>query len=407
MILKSHIEQVVLNQSKQPSSKKDEILRENIDKIHPLDGFASIITGLRRCGKSTLMRQVAKRYSKKETLFLNFEDINLIGFSADDFKRLYAYINDVGSRVLFFDEIQLVEGWEIFVHQLLREGYMVFVTGSNAAMLSVELGTNLTGRHISTEMFPFSYTEYLTYLKKPASQDTFLQYLTDGGMPEYLASKDKRVLHTMLDDILIRDIAIRHNIRNVDSLRKLAAYLLTNIAKPYTANRLTSVADDIATSSVLEYITYMRDAYLLDTIGQYATNIRTTQRNPKKVYAIDTGISNAVSISQSDDLGRLLENHVFLLLRKRHKDHIFYHQGSGECDFVVTDSHNKPSALYQVCLKLTDENMQREIGGLRKAMNQYNLTAGTIVTLSDEDNLNVPEGTITIVKAYSGSMLSD
>ena len=268
-------------------------------------------------------------------------------------------------------------------------------------MLSVELGTNLTGRHISTEMFPFSYTEYLTYLKKSSGKNTFMQYLADGGMPEYLASKDKRVLLTMLDDILIRDIAIRHGIRNVDPLRKLASYLLTNIAKPYTANRLTSVADDVATSSVLEYISYMRDAYLIDSIGQYATNVRATQRNPKKVYAIDTGISSAVSLSQTDDYGRLLENHVFLNLRKQHKGHIFYYQGTGECDFVVTDSHNKPSSLYQVCLELTDENMQREIGGLRDAMSELHLSSGTIVTLSDEERLEVPEGTIEIAQAYS------
>ncbi len=400
MILKAHIEQVVLNQSRQNISKKDEIQRENIDVVHPLDGFASIITGLRRCGKSTLMQQVARRYPKKETLSLNFEDINLIGFDADDFKRLYAFINDTGCKVLFFDEIQIVDGWEVFVHQLLREGYTVFVTGSNASMLSVELGTNLTGRHISTEMFPFSYSEYLTYLKKKSSKSCFMQYLADGGMPEYLASKDKRILLSLLDDILIRDIAIRHGIRNVDPLRKLTSYLLTNIAKPYTANRLTSVADDIAVSSVLEYIAYLRDAYLIDSVGQYATNVRTTQRNPKKVYAIDSGISNAVSLSQTDDFGRLLENHVFLNLRKKHKGHIFYYQGNGECDFVVTDSHNKPSSLYQVCLELTDENMQREIGGLREAMNQLHMSSGTIVTLSDEDHLDVPEGTIEIVKAY-------
>lgn len=401
MILKSHIEQVILNQARQNSSKKDEIQRENTSSIYPVDGFASIITGLRRCGKSTLMRQMAGRYTRKECLSLNFEDINLIGFTADDFKRLYAYIQDSGSRILFFDEIQIIDGWELFVHQLLREDYTVFITGSNASMLSVELGTNLTGRHISTEMFPFSYTEYLTYLKKTSGKKAFMQYLADGGMPEYLASKDKRVLLTMLDDILIRDIAIRHGIRNVDPLRKLASYLLTNIAKPYTANRLTSVADDVATSSVLEYISYMRDAYLIDSIGQYATNVRATQRNPKKVYAIDTGISNAVSLSQTDDYGRLLENHVFLNLRKQHKGHIFYYQGTGECDFVVTDSHNKPSSLYQVCLELTDENIQREIGGLRDAMGELHLSSGTIVTLSDEERLEVPEGTIEIVKAYS------
>ena len=401
MILKSQIEQVVVNQSRLYNAKKSEVQRECVSLINPLDGFANIITGLRRCGKSTLMQQVAKRYPKKDVLFLNFEDINLTGFEADDFKRLYAYIIDSKAKVLFFDEIQIVSGWEIFVHQLLREGFCVFVTGSNASMLSVELGTHLTGRHISTELFPFSYVEYLAFLKKSKNEDSFIQYLVEGGMPEYLATKDKRVLLTMLDDILIRDVAIRHNIRNIEPLRKLASYMLTNIAKPYTASRLVSVADNIATSSALDYIAYMRDAYLIDSIGQYATSVRTTQRNPKKVYAIDIGISNAVSLSQTGDYGRMLENYVYLNLRKQNKDHIYYYQGNGECDFVVTDNHNKPQALYQVCLKLTDENIAREVGGLREAMGQLGLHSGTIVTLSDEERLEVPEGVIDIVKAYS------
>ena len=401
MILRSQIEQVIDNQFRQTISKKDEIQRETVASITPIDRFASIITGLRRCGKSTLMQQVAKRYPQNDILSLNFEDINLTGFEADDFKRLYSLVSEKGVHNLFFDEIQIVKGWEVFIHQLLREGHNVFVTGSNASMLSAELGTHLTGRHISTELFPFSYHEYLTYNKKNASENSLMQYLVDGGMPEYLSSKDKRVLLALLDDVLIRDIAIRHNIRNIEPLKKLTSYLLTNIAKPYTASRLTSVADNMATSSVIDFIAHLRDAYLIDSIGLFSNNVRTTQRNPKKVYAIDTGISNAVSLSPTADYGRLLENHVFLCLRRQHKGHIYYYQGAGECDFVVSDSHNRPTALFQVCLRLTDENLSREVGGLREAMAQLGIPSGTLITLSDEDRLQVPEGEIKIVKAYT------
>ncbi|MBQ6069895.1 MAG: ATP-binding protein [Bacteroidales bacterium] len=134
----------------------------------------------------------------------------------------------------------------------------------------------------------------------------------------------ERVLMSMVDDILVRDTAIRHGIRNVDPLKRLAVYLLTNVAKPFSGNRLTSIAGDISTPTVLDYVDYMQDAYLIDSTSQYATNIRATVRNPKKVYAIGTGIVSSVSLSQTDDKGPLLENYQFLQLRKWTKGHIYY-----------------------------------------------------------------------------------
>ncbi len=401
MILKELLEKVIDEQFAWSARMRKEVERECTKGVSVTDGFATIVTGLRRCGKSTMMMQLMRQYSPKEVFFINFDDIHLTGFEVDDFTRLHSVIVERKAKVLFFDEIQLVSRWEVFVHQLLREGFLVYVTGSNASMLSVELGTHLTGRHLSTELFPVSYSEYLKYTKHTDNQDSFIKYLNEGGMPEYLATHDRRVHISLLDDILIRDIAIRRNIRNVDSLKRLALYLLTNVAKPFSGNRLTSVVGNITTSTVLEYVDYFRDAYLIDTIGQYSTNVRTTLRNPRKVYAIDTGIAHSLTLSQTDDLGRLLENYQFLQLRKRYKDHIYYFRGEGECDFVVTDVANNPQELYQVCLRLNDENMKREIDGLREAMKTLHLAKGTIVTLAQEDTLNVEEGTITIRKAVA------
>ena len=398
MILKSQMENIVDEQYKWSTRNRNEVVREQSKYIVATEGFATIVTGIRRCGKSTLMRQLMRQYPSKDIFFINFDDIHLTGFDSDDFTRLYSIIVERKAKVLFFDEIQLAPHWEVFIHQLLREGLLVYITGSNASMLSVELGTHLTGRHLSTELFPFSYSEYLLYTKQASTANAFTKYLNEGGMPEYLATHDRRVLLALLDDILIRDIAIRRNIRNVEPLKRLALYLLTNVANLFSGNRLTSVIGEISTSTVLDYVDYFRDAYLIDTIGQYSTNFRLTARNPKKVYAIDTGLAHSLTLSQTDDLGRLLENYQYLQLRKRAPGHVFYYRGKGECDFVVTDVANKPQELYQVCLRLTDENLKREIDGLREAMKKCRLINGTIITLTQEDTLKVDEGMIKIEK---------
>ena len=204
MIQKGRIEQVVNKQHEYISASKKEVPREQAESTCVEKNLATIVTGIRRCGKSTLMRQVMLKYPKKEVLYLNFDDISLTGFEQDDFIRLHALIEERGAKILFFDEIQLVSGWEIFIHQLLREGFLVYITGSNASMLSVELGTHLTGRHLSEELFPFSYTEYLLYTKQQQGEESFLNYLKYGGMPEYLATHDRRVLLSLVEDILIR-----------------------------------------------------------------------------------------------------------------------------------------------------------------------------------------------------------
>lgn len=400
MLLKSQIEEVIAFQNTEENSSETEVSREQLSQVPNLLQFASIITGIRRCGKSTLMNQIRHSYHNNETLYLNFDDINLSNFEPDDFTRLHRIITERQPKAVFFDEPQLIDNWEVFVHQLLREKYFVYISGANASMLSTELGTHLTGRHISTELFPFSYNEFLSLKGGKRSAESFTDYLFNGGMPEYLKNHERKILQSLLDDILIRDIAIRKGIKNLEQLKSLALYLLTNVTKPYTANRLASLLGG-NTATILDYIEYMRDAYLFDTIGLYSTSMLTTMRNPKKVYAIDNGIVTATTVSQSKDFGRLLENYQFLCLRKKHKKHVFYFKDNqGECDFVVTDENNKPSELYQVCWTLNDENMRREISGMLSAMKATNIKEGTIVTFNDEDEFHYTEGIIRVKRAF-------
>jgi len=401
MLRQNQIAQVIDIQEATYKPRHGEILREQLPHIKNVSEYASIITGMRRVGKSTLLRQIATSKKYQHVTYLNFDDIRLTGFEADDFNRLYKEIRTRESKELFFDEIQLVKGWEIFIHQLLREDYTIYISGSNATLLSVDLGTHLTGRHLQNELFPFSYTEFLTFEKLEASAATFQQYMLKGGIPEYLRTQEPLILSSLLDDVLIRDIAVNKGVSNVQSLRQLAVYLLSNIGKPYSANRLKSVCGVASSTTVSDYISYMMDAYLIGSIGLYSDSLQVTARNPKKVYCYDTGLIASLSLSKTPDKGRLLENMVFIWLRHHYAlNHIFYEQGEGECDFVAVDTANHPELLIQVCYELNDDNFQREMNGLTEAMRKYQLHEGFIITADDEDEFSTEAGKVNVVKAW-------
>lgn len=401
MIRQGLLAQVIDLQLEMHRRHTGEIIRTRLGQIQEIPGFACVITGLRRVGKSTLLRQISVEKGFEHVLSLNFDDIHLSSFTKDDFVRLYNEIRDRGAQELFFDEIQLVEGWEVFVHQLLREQYTVYVSGSNAAMLSTDLGTHLTGRHIPNELFPFSFTEFLTFRKMERNADALDEYMRTGGIPEYLKTRQPIVLRTLLDDVLVRDISVNKGVRNIAALRLLAVYLLSNVSRLYAANKLTTVCGITSPSTVLEYVSYMRDAYLLDSIGMYHHSVKVTARNPKKVYAYDLGLVNSLSLSMTPDLGHLLENLMFIQLRYQYDtSHIFYFHGDGECDFVITGADNRPLRAIQVCHQLTDENFDREMNGLTEAMKQLGLTEGTIVTFGEKDEFATDAGTVRIVRAW-------
>jgi predicted AAA+ superfamily ATPase len=371
--------------------------RDALAEIPTADSFATIITGIRRCGKSTLLLQLLNK-DLENALFLNFDDIRLSGFETADLARLHREVEKREVKVLYFDEIQIIEGWEKYINQVLREGYKVYITGSNASMLSIELGTHLTGRHLSMELFPFSFSEFINFKGLQNGRDAVTAYLITGGIPEYLKTGISSILNSLVDDILMRDIAVRHSVRDVNSLRRLTAFLITNIGNLISANKLVGMFDLKSPSTFLEYFSFLKDAYLLDFVPVFSHSLKVQARNPRKVYVMDLGLYTENSICTNDNMGRRFENLVFLHLRRKYK-HIFYFKDRGECDFIILENSVATQAI-QVCLTISDENFDREYNGLTEAMKQLSLQEGTIVTLDQNDRFEKDGLVIKMVPVY-------
>lgn len=341
-----------------------------------------VVMGVRRCGKSTLLQQLLK--NKEKTLFLNLEDTRLEGFELSDFIKIEQIAVSKDVNCLIFDEIQNIQGWEKYVRSAVDNGFEVFVTGSNASMLSRELGTKLTGRNLQVELFPFNYTEYLVYTKQEKGEKSFLKYLKDGGFPEYLATKNSDYLRTLLRDIVIRDICVRRQIRNEHVILRLALHLISNVGKEVSFNNMAKLLEIKSVRSVIDYCDYLKDSYLVDFIPRYSRSIKQQIVNPKKVYAIDTGLACANSLSFSRDDGRLLENAVYLHLRQTSNDIMYYNNGKSECDFLIRKNEVVIEAI-QVCWNLTQDNLKRELEGVKCAMAETGAVKGSIITLNQDD----------------------
>lgn len=397
MLRQEEIARVIDSQQEYFQGKDQGLIRESLSKIPIVESYATIITGLRRCGKSTLLLQLMNQ-KNQNAIYLNFEDIRLIAFEPSDFPRLYSEIKQRAVQVIFFDEVQLIEKWEIFVNQLLREGFFVFVTGSNASLLSGELGTHLTGRHLSMELFPFSYQEFISFTSSAVSYESLEAYLKIGGIPEFVKSKNELIIAALLDDILVKDIAVRHGIRDIASLKQLALYLLSNLGVPTSANKLVGMFGIKSAVTILDFFSYFQNSYLMDFVPQFSYSLKAQNRNPKKVYALDLGLATAVSTSFSENNGRKLENLIYLHLRRKYNS-IHYFIEKGECDFVVSEKGKITHAI-QVCYQISDENFSREYKGLFQALDFFNLEIGWIVTANQRDRFEESGKTVELIPAF-------
>lgn len=349
----------------------------------PIEGFATVISGIRRCGKSTLMAQIIDK-TDDTCLYLNFDTPRLHEFTLEDFELVDTIAVEMGTKRLFFDEIQLISGWETYVRSALDAEYQVTVTGSNATMLSQELGTRLTGRHITKELFPFSFNEYCRFRSAQPSAPSLDNYLKEGGFPQYLKQSDELVLQSLLDDIVYRDVAVRHGIKDVAAMQSLLIYLITNIGNLASANKLASTIQVKTAKTVLEYFSYFTQTYIVSFIPRFSYSFRTQMVSPKKVYCIDNGLHMAVTTSASTDTGRRLENMVYGELRRKHKQVYYFNENGSECDFIICQK-NVPSQAYQVCYELNRDNETREINGLLQAMQQLHIDKGYILTANQSD----------------------
>lgn len=388
----------VIDYQKEIYSKQDlGIPRNKLKDVNLHKRFVLVVLGVRRSGKSTFLKQLLKE-KFQNPLILNLEDPRLTGFDLGDFVRLDDLLKERAYEAIAFDEIQGVENWESYIRLKQEESHYILVTGSNASLLDSEFGSKLTGRHLTLEIFPFSYLEFLKFAEELPTESSVAQYIDLGGFPEYLKARDEEILYRLMDDIIYRDIAVRHGIKQHKVLRQLAAYLISNSGKRYSLNNLKNILGIGSVRSVADYVSFLEDSYLIFSVPKFSFSVKQRIVNQRKVYCVDTGLAGVNSLSLSRDLGRKLENLVFLHLRRYYKT-IYYYAEKHECDFIVV-SKEEPVLAIQVCYKLTRDNLDRELKGIESAMIDLNIREGLIVTFDQEDSFELNNQQIKAIPAW-------
>jgi predicted AAA+ superfamily ATPase len=406
---------IVLNQRKE----RDELLsrqyltrRSNHDEDMLLNShLIKLITGPRRVGKST---QALLMLRNKNFAYLNFDsqqlldawDANLVMRMLDDVYPDYDY--------LLLDEVQNLEGWDMWVSELYRIGKNLVITGSNAKMLSSEMATVLTGKYLQVEMLPFSLEEFFDWNKlelhnlKP-EQDAECKVLTDdymrnGGYPEVVASRQlvRSYLDTLFDSIVWKDVAKRHNVRNITDLNNLAMYLVSNFCNPLSANELSEELGFSSVNTTKKFMDYLHEPYLFYYLSRYNNKLKLMKKAPRKVYVVDNGFVAAKAFSLSENLGRLLENQVFIELIRQGYDTektMFYYRSRNdkEVDFVLR-KETRVERLVQVCYDLSSPKTEkREVDSIVECAGELKCSNLTIVTKEDERTIEKDGYTINVL----------
>ncbi len=412
---KEELKAIVVEQSQTSFLPSKVVIREAAERLRELGNtsLVTVVAGLRRSGKSTLLHQHL-RDREGPVYFLNFDDERLLSFGVDDFQPLneiFYELHGTGGEY-FFDEIQNVPGWERFVRRLHDGGQKVYITGSNATLMSSELGTRLTGRYVQLNLYPFSFREYLAYKDigfSPAELYTtegkakikraFHLFRKEGGIPEYILTNERYYLSSLYDNIIYRDIIARHGIKREKAFKELVHFLISNAGNEFSYTSLRKLLGLSNADTVKEYIHRLACSYLLLTLNRYSFSLKKQMNAPKKVYAIDTAISHNVSFRFSENLGRQIENVVFIELVRRHEA-IFYHHEKQECDFVTVERGEVCSAVQVTVSMERGTTRDREIGGLLDAMSAYSLDSGVIITLDEEEELEIGSKNIHVIPVW-------
>lgn len=409
MISKREISQIIADQQSL-GFKPDDLPR--LESTFP-DREIVVISGIRRCGKSTLLHEIREANAEKNYYF-NFDDERLVNFQVDDFQLLYeVFIELFGKQnTFYFDEIQNISGWERFVRRLHDYNNKVFITGSNASMLSRELGTHLTGRYQRQELFPFSFSEFLKYKgntlpgkalfgteEKVALHNKFLDYFTSGGFPAYVKSGNKQYLTSLYESIVYRDVMVRNGLTLEKEILELVHFVASNTSRLISYNSLTKVIGVKNATTVKNYLSFLENTYLIFLLNKYDFSVKKQIHNPKKIYFIDLGIVRELGFHHSEDNGRLLENLVFIELKRRGKE-IYYHSQKFECDFVIKEKNRIVQAIQVSWSIYNPETKKRELDGLLEALSIHKLKEGLILTDDEEDELTVKGSRIKIIPVW-------
>ncbi len=388
-------------------------VRRNLPASYLSSPEIVVISGIRRCGKSTLLQQIRAEQSEKD-YFINFDDERLVQFTVEDFQLLYeTFIELFGiQKTFYFDEIQNITGWERFIRRLHDYGNKVYITGSNSNMLSRELGTHLTGRYVSLELYPFSFKEFLEFNQKALTPEDiyttegrselkalFAKFVSFGGFPVFLENQNENYMKLLYNNILYRDVMVRNNLTNEKEMLELVYFLASNVSRLSSFNSLAKTIGVKNASTISNYLQFIQNTYLLFQVNKFDFSLKKQIQNPKKTYFIDQALVTRLGFLSSEEKGRLLENIVFLEL-KRQGQEIFYYSGKNECDFVIRQGTQITNAI-QVCFSFeTPETKSREINGLMEAMKTYSLQKGLVLTNDTEDKLTTEDQTIQIIPVW-------
>jgi len=415
------------------TARTDLIRREVQDNIEPFIEFKEvvIITGPRRGGKSSLMKLVCddliKRYkvSPSNILYLNFEDERFIEFNTGDFAQifeLFLQINKPAGRLYFFlDEIQNVTGWERWVNRLYEnENIKIFITGSNASLLSSEISTALTGRNRTITNFPFSFGEFLTFKnyrlqkndfyqtkKRAAIKSFFQEYLKLGGYPEIIKINDPTLLEQYFKDIIYRDILPRYSIKKIKEIRELCLFLASNLGSIHSYSRLQNLIEVKSINTVKTYLEILEEAYLFYRINLFDYSIKRQIYNPSKIYIIDTALGNSISFKFSENIGHIYENLVFLELKRRNKEIYYWKSKKGkEVDFLIKKGLNIEEAI-QVSYNLNyKKTLDREIEALLIAKDEFKIEHLSVITEDEEAEKEIGDVKIKIIPLWKWLLIN-
>ena len=394
-----------------------------------------ILAGIRRSWKTyelyNIMKQLLKEgVSKRNILYINFEDERLLNFQSTDFDLLLdSYValfhpNQKEKIYLFLDEIQVVEHWEKAIRRLHESNnYKLFLTGSSSKLLSSEMSTLMAGRNITYMTYRFSFSEMVRskgivpegkdfYRNLSSIKEYANEFIIYGGFPEIVQTTNsdskKRILSSYYESIIFRDIAERYHINDIGQLKIVLSYIMnsysTNLSVSNLYNFMKSIGMEIGKNTISRILDYAQNVFFVSLNYKYSRGFKVRTQSRKKVYIMDIGFT--LLFRTSDDLGRLLENVVYIeLLRRKEKDQfkeIYYYQGKGEADFLIT-SNNRIMEIIQVCYELNESNFQREIKSIRESMSTFGMAKGTIITM-EESPITLSDKSIKIIPFYKWSL---
>lgn len=354
-----------------------------------------VVLGPRRAGKSVFSLMLLKG---KSFLYFNFDDPALVGEKLD----LYELVDELHkfygeTKFVLFDEIQNLKGWELFANRLHRQGYNLVLTGSNANLLSMELATHLTGRHLPIEILPFDFQEFLKAKnfsnldQKPELLKLLEQYMTFGGFPEVVTKNQhpRGYLDVLFDSLLFKDVVKRHKVRFSEQIDQLGSYLINNVSNQYSFRKIANILKFKSDVTLEKYLKYLEEAYIIFSLSGFSAKAGERLRSPKKIYTVDNGFVASKAVQHSSDNGKLMENLVFTEFVKRgfepNRELFYYKTRNGrEVDFAIMNGH-EISKLIQVCYDVRSSDVeQREVKSLIEAGDELKVDNLTVLTWDDE-----------------------